>query len=101
MLPPGAIDRRNIGQVATYRCQCWWGRLCHAFPDPDLSLDAGAEIIYYRHGTGSPFLEQNVQGALSGGLVAILAGVIPTAAAFLMIPLLAKLFHAHPETTTP
>ncbi|HPG06328.1 MAG TPA: malonate transporter subunit MadL [Saprospiraceae bacterium] len=44
---------------------------------------------------------QNVKGALSGGLVAILAGVIPTAAAFLMIPLLAKLFHAHPETTTP
>ncbi|MEZ4899003.1 MAG: malonate transporter subunit MadL [Saprospiraceae bacterium] len=44
---------------------------------------------------------QNVQGALSGGLLAILAGVIPTGASFLMIPLLAKLFHAHPESDTP
>lgn len=35
---------------------------------------------------------QNVAAALSGGMLAILAGIIPTAVAFAMIPLLSKLF---------
>jgi malonate transporter MadL subunit len=35
---------------------------------------------------------QNVTAAMSGGMLAILAGVIPTAVAFAMIPLLSKLF---------
>ena len=35
---------------------------------------------------------QNVTAAMSGGILAILAGIIPTAVAFAMIPLLSKLF---------
>lgn len=35
---------------------------------------------------------QNVTAAMAGGLLAILAGIIPTAVAFAMIPLLSKLF---------
>ena len=35
---------------------------------------------------------QNVKVALSSGMLAILAGIIPTAVAFAMIPLLSKLF---------
>ncbi len=35
---------------------------------------------------------QNVTAAVSGGMLAILAGIIPTVVAFAMIPLLSKLF---------
>ena len=35
---------------------------------------------------------QNVTAAMSGGMLAILAGIIPTAVAFAAIPLLSKLF---------
>ena len=35
---------------------------------------------------------QNVSVAMSGGMLAVLAGIIPTAVAFAMIPLLSKLF---------
>ena len=35
---------------------------------------------------------QNVRVAMSGGMLAVLAGIIPTAVAFAMIPLLSKLF---------
>ena len=35
---------------------------------------------------------QNVTAAMTGGMLAILAGIIPTAVAFAMIPLLSKLF---------
>ena len=35
---------------------------------------------------------QNVAGAISGGLLALMAGIIPTAAAFMMIPVLARYF---------
>lgn len=34
---------------------------------------------------------QNVRGALGGGFMALLAGIIPTALCFFMIPLLSKL----------
>ncbi|MBL7864232.1 MAG: malonate transporter subunit MadL [Cyclobacteriaceae bacterium] len=34
---------------------------------------------------------QNVKGALSGGMIALLAGTIPTALCFLMIPWLSRL----------
>lgn len=34
---------------------------------------------------------QNVTSALSGGMIAILAGVLPTAACFLLIPFLSKI----------
>jgi len=34
---------------------------------------------------------QNVKGALSSGLIAILAGIIPTSICFLIIPVIAKL----------
>ena len=35
---------------------------------------------------------QNVRVALSSGMIAVLAGIIPTAVAFAMIPFLSKLF---------
>ena len=35
---------------------------------------------------------QNVRVAMSGGMLAVLVGIIPTAVAFAMIPLLSKLF---------
>lgn len=35
---------------------------------------------------------QNVAGAISGGLLALMAGIIPTTAAFMMIPVLARYF---------
>ena len=35
---------------------------------------------------------QNVRVAMSGGMLAVLTGIIPTAVAFAMIPLLSKLF---------
>jgi len=34
---------------------------------------------------------QNVASALSGGMIAILAGILPTAACFLLIPLISKI----------
>jgi malonate transporter MadL subunit len=34
---------------------------------------------------------QNVKGALSGGMVALLAGIIPSALALMLVPLLSKL----------
>ena len=40
---------------------------------------------------------QNVKAALSGGLLAIMAGIIPTAIAFAMIPLLSKFFKPNSE----
>ena len=42
---------------------------------------------------------QNVSAAISGGFVALLAGVIPTAVAFAAIPLIAKLFKNPSQNT--
>jgi malonate transporter MadL subunit len=43
---------------------------------------------------------QNVNAAISGGFVAVLAGIIPTAVAFATIPLIAKLFKNPTSDTT-
>lgn len=40
---------------------------------------------------------QNVNGAISGGMIAVLAGIIPTAACFLLVPWLSRMSQIKPQ----
>ena len=44
---------------------------------------------------------QNVKGALSSGLIAVLAGIIPTALCFLLVPWLSRLIRTNSDEVSP